>query len=611
MKSEFIILFLLLLIKSVISIEPNEEIIDLKDETKELPKPNDKDIFYIPILHTNDIHGSFYPKRILLPNNDIYTIGGLEYMGKYASIMLKEWGDRFLYFDTGDQFQGGIEGFISNGEIILDFFNSLQITKSVIGNHEFDYKIPFLKEYMGKANFDWIIDNIKNTTTGKYITFPKQKKSMIIEVGDADFKIKLGVIGLVTQETPASTNTPLDDLYFDDYIKIIKDERQKLKSEGADAIIVIGHIGLYCREDTDEVKLAYKLRDSDTDQKDCRHSDEAYKLLNNSDKDMIDLFLAGHKHDVTHHWINEIPVMSNDRNGKYAQIVYLPFDRTTKKLIKEKILMEGPLPICEKIFSNRKICDLPVITEKEHEEYGNLSHYTFHDKLIEKESKVTTIAEKYISIFNEYDKDILTHTFDHFESSKDEENNLGNFFVDFLKHTSGADISLVNPGSFRTPLYRGNLTNASIYSFSPFDNDLVEFQASGKDIIKIFKQLQAGSKGFYPFSGLKMTVRDKPKRKLLSIKLWDGYEEKEIEEDKMYTIVSNDFCFPLESNEIGGDDFEIIYKWFRPINGKPILINGVSVLRDIFINYLRNIDVLKSSKYYDKKNPRMRIVNTN
>ena len=66
---------------------------------------------------------------------------------------------------------------------------------------------------MDKANFDWIIDNVKNTTTGKYITFPKQKKSMIIEAGDNNFKVKLGIIGLATKETIASTNTKIDDLF--------------------------------------------------------------------------------------------------------------------------------------------------------------------------------------------------------------------------------------------------------------------------------------------------------------------------------------------------------------------------------------------------------------
>jgi 2',3'-cyclic-nucleotide 2'-phosphodiesterase (5'-nucleotidase family) len=608
MKTEFFIYLLFFLQSSLYCIE-EEEIIDLKDEKyNAIPTPDDKNIYYIPIIHTNDIHGSFYPKKILLPDNEMYSIGGLEYLGKYASIMSEEWGERFLYFDTGDQFQGGIEGYISQGNIMMDFFNTLKVKKSVFGNHEFDYGIPFLKEYMDKANFDWIIDNVKNTTTGKYITFPKQKKSMIIEAGDNNFKVKLGIIGLATKETIASTNTKIDDLLFDDYIKIIEEESNKLKAKGANAIIVIGHLGLYCRNDPDEVKLEYKYRDIKLNQSHCRETDEAYKLLHKLKNNTIDILLAGHRHDVTHHWVNGFPVMSNDRNGKYAQIVYLPFDRKTKKLINDKIVFEGPLPVCEKIFSIKKICDLPVITNEEYEKYGKLKKFKFHNKLIEKDSTITNIANNYSDLFNEYDRDVLTHTEEHFEGSKEHETNMGNFYTDFLRHISGADIALINGGAFRTPFYRGNITNATVYSFDPFGNDIVKFQAYGKEIIRMLRQLQSSDKGFYPTSGLRMTVRKNPSKKLLSIKLWDGYNEEDIDDERLYTIVSNDFCFPLELDEVGGDDFAKVYEWFRPRNPSYISVNNFNSTRDVLINYMRNIYELKGSKYYDENNLRMRVV---
>ena len=37
--------------------------------------------------------------------------------------------------------------------------------------------------------------------------------------------------------------------------------------------------------------------------------------------------------------------------------------------------------------------------------------------------------------------------------------------------------SVVNGGAFRTPCYRGNITNATIHSFDPFGNAIVKFQA--------------------------------------------------------------------------------------------------------------------------------------
>ena len=97
MKTKIIFIYLLyiLLNNNIICLEPSinsedEEMIDLNDDEKPFPKPDDKDIFYIPIILTNDIHGSFYPKKVLLPSGETYSIGGLEYLGKYVSIMSEE-----------------------------------------------------------------------------------------------------------------------------------------------------------------------------------------------------------------------------------------------------------------------------------------------------------------------------------------------------------------------------------------------------------------------------------------------------------------------------------------------------------------------------------------
>jgi 2',3'-cyclic-nucleotide 2'-phosphodiesterase (5'-nucleotidase family) len=370
----------------------------------------------------------------------------------------------------------------------------------------------------------------------------------------------------------------------------------------------LAHVGLYCRGDQNDIKLEYKIRDINTIQAGCRNTDEAYKLLKNLNTDIINVFFAGHKHDVTHNWINDIPVMSNDRNGKYAQIIYLPFDRRTKKLVNNKIIIEGPLPICEKIFKNKKICDLAVINENDEKQFGDLVSYTFHGEKISKELSISQIGEKYKNIFNKYDKDILTHTYDHFESFKEFENNLGNFYCEFLRQISGADISIVNPGGFRTPLYRGNISNATIHSFDPFGNKLVKFYAFGWEIKKIIKNLQKGSKGFYPTSGLKMTVKNFPAKRLLKVKLFDGVNEKEIENDKYYSIVSSAFCFPIEDNSKGGDDFRKVYEWFKPRNPEYIQIGNDKLSRDILINFLRNINELEENIFYNKDDVKMRIV---
>ena len=137
---------------------------------------------------------------------------------------------------------------------------------------------------------------------------------------------------------------------------------------------------------------------------------------------------------------------------------------------------------------------------------------------------------------------------------------------------------------------------------------MVKFYAYGWEIKKMMKNLQKGAKGFYPTSGLKMTVKNFPTKKLLKVKLYDGENEKEIENDKYYSIVSTVFCFPIEDNVKGGDDFRKVYEWFKPRNPEYIQIGKDSLSRDLLINYLRNINELKENIFYDKENLKMRIV---
>ena len=594
-------LYILLLINISFSfslLNDKEDYIDLIDESI-LPKKNDRDYYYLSILHTNDIHGSFYPKKILLPSGIVYSVGGLEYLGKYYKILREEWGDQFMYFDSGDHFQGGIEGYISKGQIIMNFFNASDIKNSPLGNHEFDYGVDFLIDYMNTANFEWLIANVKNITQNSYESFPKQKKTKIYELKNG---IKIGLIGILTEETKTSTTITLDDLYFEDYAKVINTEAEKMKNEGVDAVIVLAHVGMECSNE--ETKLEYLLRDHNYEI--CDSSDEAAVLLPKLNNENVDLFLGGHKHSVEHQWINDILFVSNDKNGKYADIVYLPFNRNTKKLNKSLIKTEGPLPICEKIFKRNKLCDVTVLTIEEEKALEGLYNYKFHGYEISKEGNISKIGQKYQEIYDEYDKDFLTYTLDHFESTKKNENNLGNLYCDFLRHISGADISVINAGNFRTPLYRGNITNATIQSFDPFGNSIVKFKITGAEIKKMFSQLQKGNKSFYPSSGLRMLVKQSPK-KLLSIKYYDGFQEFEIEDDKIYTMASSVYCFPIDGS-IGGDDFSEVYKWFKPKDAEIVKHKGYDNSRDLFINYLRNIDQLKESKYYDKDNLRLRII---
>ena len=113
----------------------NEDLYELANYT--LINPQDPDYFYIPVFGTSDIHGHFYPDDFEVGKYQ-YSQGGLDYVAKYINIIRNEFKNQILYLDAGDLFQGGTESTMSNGEIILDYFNLINTNGSTFGNHEFD-----------------------------------------------------------------------------------------------------------------------------------------------------------------------------------------------------------------------------------------------------------------------------------------------------------------------------------------------------------------------------------------------------------------------------------------------------------------------------------------
>jgi len=86
-----------------------------------------------------------------------------------------------------------------------------------------------------------------NNMTNQTENFPNTKNCKIFQLG----KIKLGVIGLTTVETPFSTNGDLTDLKFLEYKEIINTYLTFLRRQGANAVILNAHIGTYCKNNHD------------------------------------------------------------------------------------------------------------------------------------------------------------------------------------------------------------------------------------------------------------------------------------------------------------------------------------------------------------------------
>lgn len=589
----FFFLIILLLIDRI----SNWEGIDISNYTYP-KKDDDPNVFTVAILHTNDIHGTYFPQKVTLINGNEYELGGLEYLAKYITKLRKDWGDQFVYFDGGDQFQGGYESKITDGKIITDYFNTLGVKATALGNHEWDFGQDFLKNRIKESESHYIIANMQNDAGSPHV-LPNQTVTEIYTFGN----VKIGVIGITTVLTVETTTGDLSGMHFIEYKNVIVKEAEKLRNgeNKVNAVILLAHVGLKCKKDGEE-KMKLKVRTKETEQKECNQSDEIYKLLRILPKGTIDAVLAAHKHDVTHHWVFDTPVTGSDRNGLYASILYLNFDVTNNyALMKDKIQIEGPLPVCSKVFKNTLRCDVP--SEKEEEKFGELSPFSFHGEPIEKDEILQSVTNKYIEEYNKKAGEYLTKTKVTFYQAKAGEEALGNLYCDFLRKITGTDVSIVNAGDFRTAWRPGDVTYGSLYSMFPFENDIVSFEITGKELRRMIYETQTGIYSYYPTSGLKQVVYETTKKELISVKLFDGINEIEIDDKKIYSVTTNDFCMPYKDGVLGGDDFRRVTKWIKPQNKK-----NHGELREMLKEYLKLIPELIKSNYVDENNPRLRII---
>ncbi len=567
--------------------ELKESIINISDY--KYPTPDDSTYDYIAIMSTNDIHGAYYPQYI--NGSTSYSYGGVEYLGKYISIMREEWGDKFMWLDGGDIFQGGLESALSKGDIMTDFMNKMQCNASTIGNHEWDYGQDFLIRQMARSQFPYIVDNILNTTSNKTLFLPNQVITKIFDFG----KIKIGVIGITTVTTPQTTFGDLHGIKFLDYSDIIIREAKELRKK-TNSVILLSHAGMKCLKDGDS-KLKLQIWTKNSKQKECNPEDEIYILLNALPEHTVDAVVAAHKHDVTHHWINGTPVFSSLNNAVYSQIMYLPFDKKSGKLIRDEIKMESPLPVCEKVFEKTRRCT--PMNPKDVKKLGKLSKFSFHGTVIEKEPLLKNISETYWPKYNNFVSSIITKSNDVLQMNKNSENSLGNLYCDIMRRATGADVSILNSGAFRNTWNPGQISLANIFGMSPFETRIVTVEMTGEELLKMLEQTQGGKYGFYPTSGLKLLVSLEPKKKLYYAKLFDGLYEYPIENNKTYTVATTDFDIPY-----GGDDFADVMKWYKPRN-----LKYYDVVRNTIIDYLKRVATIKDKQFVRSSLPRMRIVN--
>lgn len=353
---------------------------------------------------------------------------------------------------------------------------------------------------IGNHEFDFGLDNLKNHI--KAYNFPVLSaniveketgklfaKPFIIETKTVcNDTLKIGIFGISHPETSALTNK--NNISNLKFTDPIKAAKTAMKEiSGADIKIALTHEGVQ-----NDINLAKKVRG-------------------------IDVVVGGHDHVKPENYckeINGVPVCQTPANGSYLGRIDLEIENG--KVVNKK---EELIPIDEKIRPDQGLESSlkPYLTEA-NKEMGEVIGFA-------------------------------TKNYPH-ERKKRGNSELGMFIATIIKDYMNADFAMLNSGGIRVSLKKGKITRGEIEEILPFTNEVVKVSMTGKDLDRLFKNIDRNEKGMQVV----------------------GPINEKIDSKKKYTIATVDFLVS------GGDG----YKEFKKV--KSVEKSG-KYIKDVVISYIK------------------------
>jgi 5'-nucleotidase/UDP-sugar diphosphatase len=466
------------------------------------------------ILHVNDFHGFAEAYK---PLGSQELLGGIAYLGaKVKALRLEK---PTLLFAAGDMIQGNNWANMSQGESAVELMNSMRFDAIVLGNHEFDFGQAELKKRISEAAFPVLGANVEGLDSVKPFA--------ILERGG----IRVGIIGIVTEETPVATHPRnVSGLRFFPPAEIVEKYVKELKNK-TDVMIVLSHIG----HGADRM-LAEKVKG-------------------------IDVIVGGHTHTkvLSPVRVGNTLIVQAWEHGKALGVLDL-------KIRDGKVSgYDGHLEEV-KPLSGREDREILAIVEKYQQKVEAVLH--------------AGIGEAEVDLDG--------------ENVRKKETNLGNLLADILRQASKAEAAIINGGTIRTNIRKGEIRVRDVYSVLPFNNYIVAIKLTGKQIAEALEHGLAGledEEGWFPqVAGL--SFKYSPSRaKGARIKeiLVSGQP---VDPEREYVVATNDFL------AVGGDGYKAFADAvkssgsFSTVGGtiqgeKVVYVDSSRWVRDVVVEYIR------------------------
>ena len=340
--------------------------------------------------------------------------------------------------------------------------------------------------------------------------------------------IKLGVFGLATPETKYKSNPQfLVNTTFINPFTAAQNTINLLKTN-CDIIICLCHLGI---DESSEFT--------------------SKGLINNTVG--LDFVLDGHSHSLINEYVkdkegNNVLLMQCGWHGHAIGEIVLNIEQQIKSI-------------------DSNIYDESQVNEILKKECNNESDVYLLDKLNKIDENVNRLLNKTVMTNTKFlsgDRLLVRR----------EESELGNLTATIFKKMTDSDIGIVNGGTLRTDLHKGDITKKDIITIFPFSNILQKFEIKGA-IIRLMLEHSVMTAPYESFGGFLhvsgLTFSYKPS--LSCDKVSNIYVNNEpLDEDKTYTVAMTDF------QAVGGDD----YTMFKDL----VKLGDYGALEDNFIQYI-------------------------
>ncbi len=463
----------------------------------------------LTILHTADIHSRLLPYDFdpSFTDNQLGLADGLGSYGGIARIgyILKrerEKAGRVLHLDSGDCFQGAIIFNEFQGEAEMRLMSAIGLDAAALANHEFDLGAQNLADqYSAYGNFDMLAANYDFEDADAPWATGLEDMVLPSVMYHLD-GLKVGVIGLGN----VSSLNSIYDQSNSMGVRVLEPwdvlplEADKLRTNGADIVVVVSHMGL------------------DDDQEMAR------------DIPGVDLFIGGHHHVA----IDPPLVVTNEETGQRVPVVHSgAFAKFVGRV--DLVIRDGEIlsfdyqlfPVDATVPEDPHILDIV-------EEYEEGLADDFNT------GQIIGYAEEKLTRYGTTGGDSM----------------LGNFTAEAMRAFPGieTEIALTNTLGIRADIPPGNITLDDIYNAMPFENSIATMLLSGGEVQELldyvsYRSTERGCQSQAQVAGIRFDMVCDPDDPHAENIMING---EPLIDNSVYELATNDYI----AN--GGSGFEVL-----------------------------------------------------